>query len=120
MTNTSTDHTERMEREDTLHAGATRPAKLWGLPYPLALPLMVVGYLIQTNLTGWYGLSWALTIVGPCWLVAALIVRHDTYGASVFLAWARTSIPLLDKGRWGGASCSPLPARKHPIGRKFP
>ena len=111
MAEGSTSRTARMEREDTLHAGATRPAKLFGLPYPLALPLLVVAYLIQTNLTGWYGLTWALTVVGPCWAIAAIIVRHDTYGAMVFLAWARTCIPLLDKAKWGGASCSPLPAR---------
>ena len=26
--------TERMAREDTLHVGAARPARLFGLPYP--------------------------------------------------------------------------------------
>ena len=34
MTDSSTD---RMAREDTLHVGAARPARLFGLPYPLAV-----------------------------------------------------------------------------------
>lgn len=107
-----TTNTDRMAREDTLHVGATRPARLWGLPYPLAVLLLGVGYLIQTNLLGWYGLSWAVTVVGPCWGIGYLLVAHDPYGANVAVAWARCCVLLLDKGAWGGASCSPLPARR--------
>jgi type IV secretory pathway VirB3-like protein len=112
MTDSSTD---RMVREDTLHVGAARPARLFGLPYPLAVFLGFVFYMIQTNLTGWYGLSWAVAVVGPCWGFAYVIVAHDPYGASVVIAWCRTCLLLRDKSTWGGPSCSPLPARKRKI-----
>jgi type IV secretory pathway VirB3-like protein len=115
MKTSSTDRTERMDREDTIHVGATRPASLFGLPYPLAMALLFVAYMIQTNLGGWYGLSWAVAAVGPCWVLGYLIVRHDTYGANVVVGWTRTGAFLLDKRIWGGSSCSPLPARKRKI-----
>ena len=117
MTNSSTTRTTRMDSEDALHTGATRPARLLGLPYPLALVLLVVAYVIQTNLTGWYGLSWAVAVVGPCWVLGYLVVRHDTYGANVVVGWCRTCFLLRDKAFWGGSSCSPLPARKRKIRR---
>ena len=109
MTESSAD---LMAYEDTLHAGVARPANLFGLPYPAAVFLLFVGYVIQTNLTGWYGLTWAASVVGPCWILAAALVRHDTYGAHVAVAWARMCLPILGKTHWGGASCSPLPVRK--------
>jgi type IV secretory pathway VirB3-like protein len=104
--------TERMIREDTLHVGATRPVRFWGLPMPLAVGLGGLGYIIQTNVTGWQGLIWAVSVVGPCWFLAYLAVAHDPYGINVVLAWLRTSFLLLDKAIWGGPSCSPLPARQ--------
>ena len=100
---------ERMEQEDRLHVGATRPARLFGLPYPFAILQIFVGYMIQTNLRGWYGLSWAVVTVAPCWGFFYILVAHDPYGANVAAAWARTCVMLRDKGVWGGPSCSPLP-----------
>jgi type IV secretory pathway VirB3-like protein len=102
--------TDLMNDEDTLHAGVARPAKLFGLPYPAAIFLLFIGYIIQTNLTGLYGLTWAASIVGPCWILIAALVRHDTYGAHVAVAWLRMSAPIRGQDHWGGASCSPLPA----------
>lgn len=102
--------TERMEQEDTLHVGASRPDRLFGLPYPIAVLLLFVAYMIQTNLGGWYGLSWAVVMVAPCWGFFYILVAHDPYGANVAMAWARTCVMLRDKKVWGGPSCSPLPA----------
>ncbi|UEM08123.1 VirB3 family type IV secretion system protein (plasmid) [Skermanella rosea] len=102
---------ERMIREDTLHVGATRPVRFLGLPMPLAVALVGLAYVIQTNVTGWQGVLWAVSVVGPCWGIAYLAVAHDPYGINVGLAWLRTSLLSLDRGRWGGPSCSPLPAR---------
>lgn len=104
--------TERIIREDTLHVGATRPARFLGLPMPLAVGLGGLAYFIQTNVTGWQGIIWAASIVGPVWFCAYLAVAHDPYGINVALAWLRSSFLLLDKARWGGPSCSPLPARQ--------
>ena len=93
------DRTERMDREDTLHVGATRPVMFLGLPMPLAVCLMVLAYMIQTNLTGWYGVSWAVAVVGPCWGVAPTSPSsHDPYGTNVWLAWPRTCVLLLRQG----------------------
>ena len=101
----------RMAREDTLHVGATRPVRFLGLPLPLAVSLSGLAYLIQTNVTGWQGLLWAAAIVGPCWGLAYVLTAHDPYGVAVGWACARTTALMLDKGTWGGPSCSPLPAR---------
>ena len=103
---------ERMVRDDTLHVGATRPARLFGLPYPLAVFLVCIAYLIQTNLAGWEGVKWTVAVVGPCWGIAYIAVAHDPYGINVAVAWLRSCGLLLDKSKWGGASCSPLSARK--------
>jgi type IV secretory pathway VirB3-like protein len=102
---------ERMEQEDVLHVGAARPARLFGLPYPIAVVLLFVAYMLQTNNGGWLGLSWAVVIVAPCWGFFYLLVAHDPYGANVAMAWGRSCVMLRDKGVWGGPSCSPLPSR---------
>ena len=101
----------RQELEDTLHVGATRPARLLGLPMPLAVVLLGLAVEIQITITSWRGILWAATAVGPAWLVAAIAVANDPYGVNVVTAWARTAILLLDRDVWGGASCSPLPLR---------
>ena len=101
---------DRMEQEDMLHVGAARPDRLVGLPYPIAVLLLFTGYILQTNIGGWLGLSWAAVIVGPCWGLFYILVAHDPYGANVAMAWARTCVMLRDKKTWGGPSCSPLPA----------
>ena len=99
-----------MAREDTLHVGATRPVSFLGLPIPLAVCLMVLAYMIQTNITGWYGIAWASAIVGPVLgSCAYLAVAHDPYGINVWLAWLRTCVLLLRQGPLGRPSCSPLP-----------
>src|SRR4051794_27825363 len=101
------DHTERMMREDTLHVGATRPVQFLGLPMPLAVALAVIAYMIQTNVTGWEGVVWAVAVVGPVGLCAYFAVEHDPYGINVALAWLRTCVLMRDKGTWGGPSCRP-------------
>lgn len=102
----------RMDREDTLHVGATRPVRFLGLPMPLAVALAGLAYMLQANITGLMGIVWAVCIVGPCWGFAYLLVAHDPYGVNVAFAWMRTCILSLDKGLWGGPTCSPLPARR--------
>jgi type IV secretory pathway VirB3-like protein len=105
-------NTLRAAREDTLHVGATRPVRFLGLPMPLAVGLGGLAYFIQTNVTGWQGIIWAASIVGPIWFCAYLAVAHDPYGINVALAYLRTVVLALDKGLWGGPTCSPLPARE--------
>jgi hypothetical protein len=39
-------------------------------------------------------------------------VAHDPDGINVALAYLRTVVLALDKGLWGGPTCSPLPARE--------
>lgn len=112
MSEDRTDYTERMAREDTLHVGATRPISFLGLPIQLAVSLMMVAYMIQTNITGWRGAIWAVAIVGPCWFFAWLAVAHDPYGINVAFAWLRTCFFCRDKKIWGGVSCSPLPIKE--------
>lgn len=105
-------NTLRMDREDTLHVGATRPVRFLGLPMPLAVALAGLAYMLQANITGLMGIVWAVCIVGPCWGFAYLLVAHDPYGVNVAFAWLRTCVLSLDKGQWGGPTCSPLPARR--------
>jgi type IV secretory pathway VirB3-like protein len=112
------DRTERMNREDTLHVGATRPAMFLGLPMPLAVGLAVLGYAIQVNVTGLEGVGWALAIVGPMGVCSYFAIEHDPYGINVWLAWLRTCLLMRDKSTWGGPSCSPLP-RKTRNKRRF-
>jgi type IV secretory pathway VirB3-like protein len=102
----------RKIREDTLHVGATRPARLLGLPMPLAIALGGLAYMIQTNVTGWRGALWAAAITGPVWVISFLAVARDPYGINVGLAWLRTAGALQDKSKYGGPSLSPLPARQ--------
>ncbi len=98
--------------EDTLHVGATRPAMLLGLPVLLAVALLLLGYLVWINVTGWSGLVWAVTVTGPAWVFARFTVAHDLYGIDVLLGWFRTGGLALDRGAWEGASTrSPLPLR---------
>ncbi len=103
---------ERREAEDTLHVGATRPAMLLGLPVLLAVALLLLGYLVWINVTGWNGLIWAVTVTGPAWVFARFTTAHDLYGIDVLVGWLRTSGIALDRGEWAGASTrSPLPVR---------
>jgi type IV secretory pathway VirB3-like protein len=94
--------------EDTLHVGATRPVRFLGLPMPLAIALGGLAYFIQTNVTGWQGIIWAASIVGPLWFIAYLAVAHDPYGINVVLAWLRTSVLAFDKRQWGTHSPPPV------------
>jgi type IV secretion system protein VirB3 len=112
-----TDRTERMDREDTLHVGATRPVMFLGLPMPLAVGLAVLAYAIQTNVTGLEGVGWALAIVAPVGVGAYFAIEHDPYGINVWLAWLRTCVLMRDKSTWGGPSCSPFPLK--PMKRRF-
>ena len=105
------DRTERMDREDTLHVGATRPVIFLGLPMPLAVSLAVLGYAIQTNITGLEGLAWATAIVVPVGVAGYFAIENDPFGIDVWFAWLRTCLLLRDKARWGGPSCSPLPMK---------
>ncbi len=102
----------RMDKEDALHVGATRPVRFLGLPMPLAVALLAVGYFLQTNITGLEGIAWAVAVVAPVWGVSYIAVAHDPYGINVSFAWVQTCVLSLDKGLWGGASCAPLPAAK--------
>jgi type IV secretory pathway VirB3-like protein len=104
--------TKRMASEDVLHVGNTRPERLVGLPFPLAVVLIGAAYLIQINVTGWQGIMWAVAIVGPCWGIAYIAVAHDPYGINVIVSWIQSCALLRDRARWGGASCSPLPAHE--------
>lgn len=106
---------ERMIREDTLHVGATRPVRFLGLPMPLAVALVGLAYVIQTNVTGWQGVLWAVSVVGPCWGIAYLAVAHDPYGINVGLAWLRTSLLSLDRGAGAGRVAARCP---HACGRR--
>src|SRR3954453_3668984 len=103
--------TERMIREDTLHVGATRPVMFGPLPMPLAVTLAVLGYAIQTNITGLEGVGWAVAIVGPVGVGAYFAIENDPFGIDVWFSWLRTCLLLRDKSRWGGPSCSPLPLK---------
>lgn len=102
----------RATREDTLHVGASRPVRFLGLPMPLAIALGGLAYFIQTNVTGWQGIIWAASIVGPLWFIAYLAVAHDPYGINVVLSYLRTVVLAMDRGQWGGPTCAPLPARE--------
>lgn len=98
-------------REDALHVGATRPAMLWGLPLPLAIILLGLGYEVLINLPGWHALAFVAAVWPPVWWALTRVIAHDLYGINVAVAWARTSGVTFDRGTWGGASRSPLPAR---------
>lgn len=102
----------RRAREDAVPVGSTRPARFLGLPFPLAVVMGALAYLIQTNVTGWRGLGWAAAVVGPVWLVAMLAIARDPYGANVGLAWLRCCGLLRDPLGLGAPSLSPLPGRQ--------
>ncbi len=102
----------RRAREDAVPVGSTRPARFLGLPFPLAVVMGALAYLIQTNVTGWRGLGWAVAVVGPVWLVATLAIARDPYGANVGLAWLRCCALLRDPLRLGAPSLSPLPGNR--------
>lgn len=110
MEETSTERTPDMDREDTLHVGATRPIMFLGLPMQVAVGILMVGYFIQTTITGLSGIIWAAIAVGPCWFICAVLVSQDPYGLNVALAWYQTCFLCSDKKIWGGVSRSPLPA----------
>ncbi len=113
MEDTGIDHAllDRMAKEDTLHAGATRPVMFLGIPIQLAVGLGLLAYAIQINVTGWKGVLWGLSIAGPAWLFCAIAVAHDPYGMSVAFSWVRTCLLSRDRKKWGGMSLSPLPPR---------
>lgn len=100
---------ERRAREDAVPVGNTRPARLLGLPFPLAVVMGALAYLIQTNVTGWRGLGYAAAVVGPVWLVASVAIARDPFGANVGLAWLRCCALLRDPLGLGAPSLSPLP-----------
>jgi type IV secretory pathway VirB3-like protein len=104
---------ERQDMEDTLHVGATRPAMLLGLPVLLAVALLLLGYLVWINVTGWRGLIWAAALVAPSWILARISIANDLYGIGVMAGWLRTTfVTLLMDRAWRGASTrSPLPSR---------
>lgn len=108
----------RMAREDSVPVGNARPARILGLPYPLVVVIVGVGYIIQTNVGGWKGLGWALAVSGPAWFGLAVLVRNDPFGANVTLAWLRTCAALRDPMGFGAPSLSPLPARFSPRYRR--
>ena len=100
-----------MDLEDTLHTGATKPVMFMGLPMPLAVGLGVVGYMIQTNVTGLEGIAWALAVVVPLGIGSYYAIEHDPYGINVWLAWIRTCVLLRGKQTWGGPTFCPLPSK---------
>jgi len=95
--------------EDLLHVAATRPALMWGLPLPLALVLFVTGAEVQVWFKGLTGVTWALTLVAPVWVVARFLVARDYNAIGVAVLWLNTSARALDAADWGGASVAPLP-----------
>jgi type IV secretory pathway VirB3-like protein len=109
MTETSTELTKEMRAEDTLHRGATRPVMIRGLPIHLAVALGAVAYAIQITITGINGFIWAGAIVGPCWFISGHLIAHDPYGINVAVAWIRNCMLCLDRRKWGGISCAPIP-----------
>ena len=100
--------------------GSTRPARFLGLPFPLAVVMGALAYLIQTNVTGWRGLGWAVAVVGPVWAVAVLAIARDPYGANVGLAWLRCCALLRDPLGLGAPSLSPLPHNRPAPERRTP
>ncbi|MBB5696059.1 VirB3 family type IV secretion system protein [Muricoccus pecuniae] len=110
----------RRVREDAVPVGSTRPARFLGLPFPLAVVMGALAYLIQTNVTGWRGLGWAVAVVAPFWFVAVLAIARDPYGANVFLAWFRCCALLRDPLRLGAPSLSPLPGNRAAPERRTP
>lgn len=111
---------ERRAREDAVPVGSTRPARFLGLPFPLAVVMGAVAYLIQTNVTGWRGLGWAVAVVGPVWFVSILAIARDPYGANVGLAWFRCCALLRDPLGLGAPSLSPLPGNRPAPERRAP
>jgi type IV secretory pathway VirB3-like protein len=100
----------REAREDRLDKGGVRTARLLFLPSVLAIMLLAIAYFIQTMITGWRGVLWAVTIVAPLWIVAFVAVANDPYGVNVLWSWFRCCILMKDEG-FGGKSLAPLPVR---------
>lgn len=112
MEEASADLIQRMNREDTLHVGATRPVSFLGLPMELAVGLAALAYFIQITVTGLEGVAWAAVAVGPLWFFSVQMVSQDPYGISVAVAWYQTCFLCRDKKIWGGVSLSPLPKNR--------
>ncbi len=93
---------------DTLHVAATRPALLWGLPYALALALLVLAAEIQVGVHGLRGVVWAAALVGPLWVGARYLVAYDYHAMGVALLWLNTSARDFGAKEWGGSSVAPL------------
>lgn len=98
--------------EDVLPIAATRPAMRFGLPLPLLIPLGMVGYACLMLIPGWKSIPYAAVAVLPLGFVTRLFVSYDYNAPGLFLLWLRTSALAFDSGLWGGASVSPLPARR--------
>lgn len=98
----------RREREDMLHKGGVRVARLFGLPAVLAILLIAVAYFVQILITGWQGVLWALAIAGPLWATAIIACANDPYGVNVLAAWFKCCIWMKDEG-FGGDTFTPLP-----------
>lgn len=98
--------------EDVLPIAATRPAMRFGLPLPLLIPLGGVGYAILMLVPGWWSIPYAAAAVVPLGLVARLFVSYDYNAPRIFVLWLCTSVWAWDSGLWGGASVSPLPAKR--------
>jgi type IV secretory pathway VirB3-like protein len=99
----------RRRMEDILHVGATRQSRLWGLPMPLAVLILTIGYLLWINISGWRGMGWAAAFVVPLWAIGYKQCSSDPYGINVILSWSSTVIRVMDS--WGGASVNPLPMK---------
>jgi len=89
--------------EQVLHVAATRPALLWGVPFPLAILIIQI-----TGIVGVF--HWAGPLVGPpLWVLAAILVRRDYNMPGIVLLWWNTSARCWDAEIWGGSTVSPFP-----------
>ena len=82
----------------------------------LGVFLVMIGFAIQINITGLQGFAWAAVAVVPAWSVFARLTAYDTYGCSILWCWLTCTFMLFDRSQFGGASCSPLPARNYARG----
>jgi type IV secretion system protein VirB3 len=93
--------------EDVLQVALTRPALFLGLPYELAVLLGISGVVLGIQMHNFlYNL-----VPAPLWGLAAALVRRDYNGIRIAFVWMRTSLVILDKDVWGGASVSAMPVK---------
>jgi type IV secretory pathway VirB3-like protein len=98
--------------EDVLPIAATRPAMRLGLTLELLIPLGMVGYACLMLIPGWKSILYAAVAVLPLGFVARLFLSLDYNAPRIFVLWLRTSALDFAAGLLGGASVTPLPAKR--------